>query len=162
MQWNAIILIGSVIIGIFLVAGLGWAVVRFRRHRRGHEGSRAIQDFRLQREMLEAKFFDLAATSGKPRGLRWIDCSWESDVTFARDRETGLLTAFVAVNISFEAIQGGDMVDVSAVDTVRDAVALFHYQDRRWGTGGRALFNLNPNEALVRLENQFEPVMPTT
>lgn len=117
-----------------------------------------MQAFRFQREMLEAKFFDIAATSGKPRGLRWMDCGWGNEVSYARDRETGLLTAFVAVNIYFEAIEGGDMEDVEAVDTVRDAAALFHYQNGRWGTGGRALFNLNPEEALVRLENQFEPV----
>jgi hypothetical protein len=94
--------------------------------------------------------------------LRWIDCRWEDNVTFARDKQTGLLTAFVAVNIRFEAIEGGDMEDVAAVDTIRDAAALFHYQNGRWGTGGRALFNLNPDEALIRLENQFEPLAPMT
>ena len=72
--------------------------------------------------------------------------------------DTGLLTAFVAVNISFEAIAGGDMEDVEAVNTVRDAAAVFHYQRGRWGTGGRALFNMNPHDAIQRLEGQYEPV----
>ena len=71
---------------------------------------------------------------------------------------TGLLTAFVAVNIRFEAVEGGDMEDVEAVATVRDAAALFHYNRGRWGTGGRALFNMNPEDALNRLEGQFEAV----
>jgi hypothetical protein len=64
----------------------------------------------------------------------------------------------VAVNISFEAIEGGDMEDVAAVSNIRDAAAVFHYQKGNWGTGGRALFNMNPNDALDRLQGQFEPL----
>jgi hypothetical protein len=131
--------------------------LRVRRER--DESERARRDFRRQREVLEARFFDLAAASGKPRGLRWVDCDWLEAVTFARDRKTGLLTAFVAVNISFEAIEGGDMEDVAAVGNVRDAAAVFHYQNGIWGTGGRALFNMNPEDALVRLEGQYEPIL---
>lgn len=122
------------------------------------ESDRARHEFRRQREMLEAKFFDLAAESGKPRGLRWLDCDWLEAVSFARDRQTGLLTAFVAVNIRFEAIEGGDMEDVAAVSNIRDAAAVFHYQGGHWGTGGRALFNMNPADALDRLQSQFESV----
>lgn len=163
MEWNTTTIIITVVgAGILVVGGLACGIAPLKRRMRSNEGRRALQVFRLQREMLEAKFFDIAATLGKPRGLRWIDCSWEDNVTFARDRETGLLTAFVAVNIKFEAIEGGDMEDVPAVDTIRDAAALFHYQNGRWGTGGRALFNLNPDEALIRLENQFEPLAPMT
>jgi hypothetical protein len=130
--------------------------VRVWRERR--EADRGRREFRRQREVLEAKFFDLAAAGGKPRGLRWVDCDWLETVTFARDRQTGLLTAFVAVNISFEAIEGGDMEDVAAVSNIRDAAAVFHYRKGNWGTGGRALFNMNPHDALDRLQGQFEPV----
>lgn len=125
---------------------------------RRRQQQQALQRFRLQREQLEARFFALASVQGRPRGLRWLDCDWQDNVTFARDRTTGLLTAFVACNISFEAIEGGDMEDVEAVGLLRDAAALFHYQQGRWGTGGRAMFNMNPEDALVRLESQFEPV----
>jgi hypothetical protein len=134
--------------------------LRARRER--HEAEKARREFRRQREVLEARFFDLAAASGKPRGLRWVDCDWLESVTFARDRKTGLLTAFVAVNVSFEAIEGGDMEDVAAVGNIRDAAAVFHYQNGNWGTGGRALFNMNPTDALERLQNQFEPVATST
>jgi hypothetical protein len=118
----------------------------------------AQQSFRLQREVLEAKFFDLASASGKPRDLRWIECDWLDAVTYARDRQTGLLTAFVAVNIRFEAVEGGEMEGIDAVGNIRDAAAVFHYQAGQWGTGGRALFNMNPADALLRLQGQFEPV----
>lgn len=118
----------------------------------------AIQQFRLQREVLEAKFLDLAAQSGKPRGLRWLACDWLDGVTFGRDRQTGMLAAFVSVNIRFEAIEGGDMEGVAAVSNIRDGSAVFHYQDGAWGTGGRALFNMSPQDALDRMANQFEHV----
>ena len=120
--------------------------------------SRAVRSFRLQRERLEAQFFQMAASQGKPRGLRWLDCDWQDSVTFGRDVNTGMLTAFVGVNISFEAIEGGDMEGVEAVGMVRDAAALFHYHRGRWGTGGRALFNMNPADALVNFKGQIEPI----
>jgi hypothetical protein len=130
----------------------------FRRWQAKREVRNAIGRFRVQREHLEARFFDMARSQGKPRGLRWLDCDWQPDVAFARDLESGLLTAFVAVNIYFEAIEGGDMEDVEHVSTVRDAAAVFHYQHGRWGTGGRPLFNMNPQDAVARFQGQFEPV----
>lgn len=129
-----------------------------RSYLQNREARVGIACFRLQREQLEARFFDLASHIGKPRGLRWVDCDWQADVTFARDTESGLLTAFVAVNIRFEAIEGGDMEDVAAVSTIRDAAAVFHYNKGRWGTGGRALFNMNPTDAIERLAHQFEAI----
>lgn len=147
---------GSIIVALVALAALAARPLRNRFRR--NEEDRAQHEFRLKREVLEAKFFDLAAASGKPRGLRWVECEWFDAVTFARDRQTGLLTAFVAVNIRFEAIEGGDMEDVAAVSNIRDAAAVFHYQHGHWGTGGRALFNMNPADALVRLQAQYEPV----
>lgn len=135
------------------------AVPLLKRWQR-REAATAIKRFRLQRERLEARFIDLARSLGKPRGLRWLDCDWLDAVTFARDRQSGLLTAFASINIHFEAVEGGDMEDVAAVGTVRDAVAVFHFQGGAWGTGGKALFNMNPQEAIERLVAQFEPITP--
>ena len=147
-------------VGLVLVSA--WVFQQFGRRwltgRRQAEAERALRLFPLQREMLEAKFFDMARATGKPRGLKWLDCDWQHDVTFARACDTGLLTAFVAVNIRFEAIADGDMDGVAAVDTIRDASAVFQFQQDHWGTAGKALFNMNPAEALTRLAGQFEPV----
>jgi hypothetical protein len=44
------------------------------------------------------------------------------------------------------------------VGTVRDAVAVFHFYRGFWGTGGKALFNMNAEEAVSRLTAQFEAV----
>ena len=153
MPWTTL---GVWAIAAIIVGLLAWRPIK--RWVRKQEVREALKRFKIQREQLEARFFDMARTQGKPRGLRWVDCDWQSEVTFARDRNTGLLTAFVAVNIYFEAIEGSDMEDVEHVSTVRDAAALFHYQNGRWGTGGRPLFNMNPHDAVARFEGQFEPV----
>ncbi len=150
------IIAGGIVVALFVAILFGARPLRDWMWRR--EQARARREFRRQREMLEAKFFDLASRSGKPRDLRWLDCEWLEAVTFARDKQTGLLTAFVAVNIRFEAVEGGDMEGVAAVSNIRDAAAVFHYQQGQWGTGGRALFNMNPADALLRLQGQFEPI----
>lgn len=141
------------------VAAATVVVVRplIRRSRRARL-QRAVRRFRFDREHLEAKFFELAAQSGKPRGLRWLACDWQNSVRFARDVRSGLLTAFVSVEVRFEAEEGGDMEDVAAVGTVRDACALFHWDGQHWGTGGRALFNMDADSAVTRLEGQYAPV----
>ena len=148
-------------IAVWVIAAIAAGLLAYKpvkRWLRKQEVREALGRFKIQREQLEARFFDMARAQGKPRGLRWLDCEWQPEVTFARDRNSGLLTAFVAVNIYFEAIEGGEMEDVEHVGTVRDAAALFHYQNGRWGTGGRPLFNMNPHDAVARFEGQFEPV----
>ena len=141
---------------VVVVVVLLWAPVR--SYFRTREAERAMRLFRLQREQLKARFFALASSLGKPRGLRWVECEWQDRVTFARAVDSGLLTAFVGVEIRFEAIEGGDMEGVEAVGNIRDASAVFHCQHGHWGTGGRALFNMNPDDTLERLEGQFELV----
>ncbi|MBX3442512.1 MAG: hypothetical protein KF774_08890 [Planctomyces sp.] len=146
-------------LAISVAMGASIAAQPLRRWRRARQARMAIREFKVRREGLEAKFVELASRLGKPRGLIWKECDWQEPVTFARDLQSGLLTAFVGVEIHFEAVPGGDMEDVEAVSTIRDAAAVFHYQSSRWGTGGKALFNMNPADALTRLEGQFEPVL---
>lgn len=148
----------GLVIGIGALGLVAMTAIPLARRWKQREVQFAVRQFRRQREQIEAKFLDLARGIGKPRGLRWIDCDWLSAVTFARDRQTGLITAFAGINIRFEAIEGGDMEDVAAVGTVRDAVAVFHFHRGNWGTGGKALFNMNAEEAITRLNAQFEAV----
>jgi len=148
----------ALVIGGVLIVAAAFAWRPVRRWTQDCEVDQAMDRFRMQREQLEAKFLDMARDIGKPRGLRWVNCEWNSGVSFARATDSGLLTAFVSINISFEAIEGGDMEDVDAVGLLRDAVAVFHFQNGGWGTGGRALFNMNPEDALQRLEGQFKRV----
>src|SRR6187200_2264572 len=91
-----------------VAAATAFATVRplIRRRRRARD-RRAMHQFRYDREHLEAKFFELASQSGKPRGLYWLACDWQNTVRFARDLRSGLLTAFVSVEVRFEAEEGG-------------------------------------------------------
>jgi hypothetical protein len=121
---------------------------RLRALLRETEFKRARREFHQQRERLEAKFFELASNSGKPRHLRWTNCDFDNDVTYARHRRSGELCAFVSVTIAFEAVEGGMMEGVEAVGNLRAATSVFRYENSRWQTDGRAIFNLNPSEAV--------------
>lgn len=137
------------------------AAIAFRPVRsavRASRYERARRDFHRCRERLEAKYFQLASASGKPRGLRWSSCDFEDDVSYARDRRSGELCAFVAVTIGFEAIEGGGMEHVEAVGNLRAATAEFRLRGTRWETDGRTIFNLNPTEAIDYYRDNLEIV----
>lgn len=146
------ILVGLAVMAVSAVA-VAWRPVWRRWQQSRFEQAR--REFHRQREWLEAKFFELASQSGKPRGLRWTDCDFDNSVAYARNRQTGELCAFVGVTIAFEAIEGGGMEDVQAVTNLRAATAVFRLGRRgrgreiRWQTDGRAIFNLNPTEAIA-------------
>ena len=78
-----------------------------------------------------------------------------------RQRETGELCALVGVTISFEAIVGGGMEEVEAVGNLRSATAVFRVVDGRWQTDGRAIFNLNPIEAIAYYQENLSPIGPS-
>jgi hypothetical protein len=107
---------------------------------------------------LEAKFIDRAAASGKPRGLRWTNVVFDDDVIYVRDRKNRSLRALVAIEVSFEAVEGGGMEEVEAVSNVRAATAEFLYDGVRWCTAGRVYFNLVPAAAVKYLSADMELV----
>lgn len=115
----------------------------------------ARHEFHQRREWLEARFFDIAAGSGRPRGLRWVEIDFDDGVTYARQVTNDELCAFVAVTISFEAIEGGDMEGVEAVGRKRAATAVFRLNDGVWATDGRVLFNLSPNDAVAYFKDDL-------
>jgi len=128
-----------------LVAALVWAALGHPR-RISVESARKL--FHLQRERLEYRFLVLASQTGKPRGLEWVDCDFEDEVSFARDRHTGRLRAYVGVTIRFRALEGGGMEDNPNVDDLKAGSAEFRLDGSEWGTDGRVVFNLNPVEAI--------------
>ncbi len=111
-----------------------------------------------QRERLEAQFHQAASASGKPRGLRWVECDWGKAVQFVRDRRTRQFAALVALTIQFEAIEGGDMEGVAAVGNLRNASGVFFFQAGQWSTVGRAIFNMNPDEAATHFSTHYEKI----
>jgi hypothetical protein len=141
---------------MLMAAWLLWAIVRPSLFTRRVQ--RALQQFVRNRAVLEAAFFRAAAASGKPRGLAWKECGFQSGVLLARDRANGELVGLVGVTISFEAIAGGGMEDVEAVGNLRAATAVFNWNGREWNTHGRAVFNLEPREVIERYGDSLDPI----
>jgi hypothetical protein len=119
--------------------------------------------FREQRGRLQDEFFAAASASGKPRGLRWLALDWtvqgvEPEPLLARERGGGPFVALLPITIRFEAIPGSDMEGLPAVGNLRVATAVFFWHRGRWQTSGRALFNLQPTEALQHFRDQYTPL----
>ena len=77
-------------------------------------------------------------------------------MAFARDRQSGELTALVGVTIQFEAVEGSDMEGLPAVGNLRNATGVFFFHRGHWGTVGKAIFNMNPEEAIKQFDKQYE------
>jgi hypothetical protein len=150
--WGAV----ALLIVLAVAVAFAWHPVRSRL--RARQLVRARRDFHRVREHLEARFLRLASDSGKPRGLEWVRCDFEDDVTYVRNRHSGEISAFVGVTIGFEAIEGGGMEEVEAVGNLRAATAVFRVEGGNWSTDGRALFNLNPSEAIAYYQDNLELV----
>lgn len=148
----------SAAVAVLAAFTVGLALKPIRAKRQAEWLARARRDFHRQREQLEAKFIDQAAASGKPRGLRWLEVDFDDDVLYARDRRTRLLRALVAIEVRFEAIEGGGMEEVEAVSNVRAATGEFLHESGRWRTEGRVYFNLAPEATVKYLAADLELV----
>ncbi|HEY1375904.1 MAG TPA: hypothetical protein VGF55_03885 [Gemmataceae bacterium] len=148
--------IGGAVVAAVAVLALAWRPLR----RLGREmvAARAREAFRLQRQRLEARFFEAASASGKPRGLRWKECTYEPAMELVRDRRSGQLLALVPVTIAFEAVEGGPMEGVEAVGNLRSATAVFAFDRGHWTTAGKAVFNMDPALTIQHFAGQYERV----
>lgn len=138
------------------LAAVAWKPLR--NAWREKELARLRQNFHREREHLEARFFRKASESGKPRGLAWTNCDFGNDVTYARDKRSGSISAFVGMTVYFEAVAGGGMEEIEFVAAPRGATAVFRVDHGQWTTDGRAIMNLNPNEALRYFASELELV----
>jgi hypothetical protein len=114
--------------------------------------------FDLQAQQLKSLFFTAASSTGLPRGLTWKSCEFGTEPEFARDKRSGEMLALLPLTIAFEAIPGSDMEGLPAVGNLRAATAVFSLRGREWTTAGRAVFNMNPAEAIRHFREQYEPV----
>jgi hypothetical protein len=143
---------------LFIIGGwLVWSVVR--RTLFSRRIARALRDFVRDRNEIETDFMQAAAASGKPRGLRWKQCSFQDGVLLARDRANGDLIGLVGVTIRFEAIEGGAMEEVEAVGNLRAGTAVLIWRHGQWTTEGRAVFNLEPRDVLERYRESLDPIV---
>ena len=152
MPWWMWALLGGVALALLIAAGVWGAGLPGRLRRL----------FAVQRSGLQEDFFVAAASSGKPRGLRWKAIDWkvqgvEPEPLLARERGSGAIVALVPVTIAFEAIEGSDMEGLPAVGNLRNASAVFFWRGGRWQTIGKVVFNMNPDETLMHFKDQYAP-----
>ena len=170
-------LIGTLVAAaVFLLLGgfLAWKPIRLAWRKPRFDDAR--RSFHWHREHLEAKFIDLAQSHAKPGTPRWIDCDFDDDVAYVRNRYTGELSAFVAVTIAMQRPGGfsdrrlpDDTLDEDFLDerspksfdvvgNVRAATAVFRFDRDHWATDGRAIFNLSPSETIRFYQHDLEMV----
>ncbi len=147
-----------IVAAILLLAFLVWVWFPIRAGFRGARLTEARRDFHRQRERLEVKFVQLGMSSNRHDAPRWIDCEFEDDVVYARNRTTGELNAFVAVTIEMEESARGTLETADAVGNLRAATAVFRFERKRWETDGRAIFNLSPTQAIQHYHRDLELV----
>jgi hypothetical protein len=153
---DLVLIVAAVVAGLVIGVLLGWRPLR--RFGRQVHVERARESFRLQSDGLKAKFIQAAQATGKPRGLNWKECQFEPGAEFVRDKKTGDIAALVGVTIAFEAVAGSDMEGNPNLGTLRNASAVFFFHKGHWNTVGRAVFNMNPGEAIEHFKNQYERV----
>jgi hypothetical protein len=144
MGWSWLVI--ALVLVCVLLPALAWRPLQ--RWAREAQAKVARRLFVQQREHLEAKFLQVVAASGKPRGLRWMSCEWDSAFELAREVPSGRLAALVGVTVKFEAIEGSDMEGWPNVAYPRNATAVFFFDRGAWQTAGKAVFNMNPDEAI--------------
>lgn len=142
--------------GLALGAGACWR--RWRRAQLAARRQLAMLELDDCRESLVAEFLRAAEATGKPRGLRWKSCAFHDGALFATDRVTGQLYALVGATVGFEAVAGGPMEDVEAVDKLRCVTAVLAHRHGAWTSDGRAVFNHEPQQALERYAESLAPV----
>jgi len=146
----------SVVVVVLLAAAIAAVWGPMQRAGRRAVSQRAVELFQKERDRLQAEFFETAAASGKPRGLRWKHCDYGSEFRLVRDRANGDWLGLLQVTIQFEAIPGSDMEGLPAVGNLRAATAVFSFAGGKWSTMGRTVMNLNPEEAAMHFQKTHE------
>jgi hypothetical protein len=113
---------------------------------------RAREQFRLQREWLEARFLTALVKNNAAEGERWQEHShWRDEVVWARDRHTRRLLALIGVHFD------NNPYEDPAGNPPRHATALFEYRKGRWHAEGKRLDQVRPDEAFR--QQRFEPLV---
>jgi len=121
--------------------------------------ARVRRDFHRQRERLEAKFVQLGSVAFRPHAPQWVDCRFDDDVAYVRDRASGELSALVAVTVFLPPEDEPYLTaDEDPPGEPRDATAVFRFDGHHWETEGRALFNVSPAEAIDLYRQDMEIV----
>jgi len=149
-------IIGATVVLVVFLGLFVWPRWRSRREAAHLVNARKL--FHLRREWLEADFITLARRAIETSEVEWSDCDFDDEAAFATARSNRQLCAFVAVTIYLSRSGEGDEGRTRRSAKRREATAVFHFDGRRWFTEGRAIFNLNPLEAIERFQHELEMV----
>ena len=118
-------------LAVVVIAGLAavLAIGPLRRFWIEMEQEKARELFRLQREMLEARFVKLAVERDGGNEGPWHQGDFAAPVEFARDAHANQINAFISVQLP---------ADDAGTDA-RMVTAVFTYREGHWSTEGRSL-----------------------
>jgi hypothetical protein len=145
-------ILGAVLVAAAIGLALSWTPLR-NALRESHLAT-ARRDFHRHREWLEAKFMGKAAGRLRPEAPRWLDCEFDNDVAYVRNRVTGELAAFVAITVSLDDTE----LTGRTAPSSRSGTAVFRLDRKHWDTEGLALLNLTPAEAIRFYQDDLEIV----
>lgn len=128
------------------------------RIRRDRDERDAVEKWLTQEAETRTNFLKTIVNTEVNPSLRMRECDWTAEVSFGRDRGSGLITAFAGVLLFLEPDAEDELDSAANRALPRDAVAVFFYRNGAWHWSGRTLFNMNPCEALERLGNQFDQI----
>jgi hypothetical protein len=143
---------------ILLPLGLGAAAgvvlwgPRLRRTMRLHRFREIRRRFHQQRERLEMKFLCLASQGSLAPDAPWMDCEFEDEVAYVRNRRTGQLCALVGILLRKRNPWEGPPPSAGW----RVGTAIFRFARNRWDTDGRAVLNLSPSETIRFYQDALE------
>ena len=139
-------------VGLGAVAGLMVWTPRFRRTMCLYRLREIRRRFHQQRERLEMKFLCLASQGSLAPGAPWMDCEFEDEVAYVRNRRSGQLCALVGILLRKRDPWGG----LPPSGVCRVGTAIFRFARNRWDTDGRAVLNLSPSETIRFYQDALE------
>ncbi len=136
------------------IAGAAFLWPRVRLVLRHHRLIEIRRQFHWHRERLEVKFLQLASRGTVAPGAHWMDCEFEDEVAYVRNRKTGQLCALVGI-----ILVKSNMLDISQPPSrCRVGTAIFCFVRNRWDTDGRPVLNLSPSETIRFYQDALEVV----
>jgi len=118
---------------------------------------RARESFFLQHTRLEHLLLAAGTARGLPRGLRWVECTFDDRVIFVWDKVAGAMAALVSATVRFEAIPGSDMEGLPAVAMPRQGTAVLHFYRGDWHADARLFFNMSPAGVIKEMAASLTP-----
>jgi hypothetical protein len=85
-----------------------------------------------------------------------VDCEFDDEVTYARNRLTGEIAAFVGVTIRLQGSEDSGIFELGR--DLRMGTAVFRYDGKKWDTDGRVIYNLTPQEAIYFYKGDLKPL----